>query len=116
MRPINADIFNNFKWIENSNKSEDYHIGFADGIAFMIKQINNAPTINITVNEAPWYEIARVEEAKEVLCECGNCSDWQLHYYNYIPKYCPNCGCKMSPTVIKKEFDNGNERMDTESD
>ena len=65
-------------------------------------------------HEAMWYEIAEGNKVEGSLCECSNCGDWQLHYYNYVPKYCPNCGCKMNPTVIKKEFDNEDERMDTE--
>lgn len=61
--------------------------------------------VNFLTKESVWYEIARVNEAKEILCKCSNCGDLQLHYYNYVPKYCSNCGCKMSSTVIKKEFD-----------
>ena len=56
------------------------------------------------------YEMSRDEghdsDMPCVLYECGNCKDWRVHYYGYVPKYCCECGAKFACVKVKKWDEN----------
>jgi hypothetical protein len=46
-----------------------------------------------SVRHGHWVEIE--ESADGHLKECSVCKNWIFHNFNYVSKYCPDCGSKM---------------------
>ena len=45
------------------------------------------------VRHGKWIEIE--ENSNGHLNECSVCGNWVFHNYEYVSKYCPECGSKM---------------------
>lgn len=56
--------------------------------------IRYAPAVDAEpVRHGHWVEIEESETGH--LMECSICNNWIFHNFNYVSKYCPDCGSKM---------------------
>lgn len=59
------------------------------------KIIKNAPTVDVQPVKHGRWEVIEHSEGRE-LCKCSSCGEILMFYYGFCPKYCPDCGAKMS--------------------
>lgn len=82
--PIRADHYD----------TENGSVEFISGVETVIEYAEDLPIVDAEpVQHGHWIEIE--ESADGHLKECSVCKNWIFHNFNYVSKYCPDCGSKM---------------------
>lgn len=85
--------------IDDDNRNEHYSCFATNNDAECFKQIiRELPSVSLQPKMGYWFIDERPESDREVVC--SNCDKPIFKYhkldFDYRPKYCPNCGAKMS--------------------
>lgn len=77
---------------------EEFLMEYAEAIRMGIEALEQQPPpVMPQPKMGNWFIYERPESDREVVC--SNCGQpiFKYHklYFDYRPKYCPNCGCKM---------------------
>ena len=91
---IDLDDLMQFPIRWNHYDEEHGSIDFISGVEVVLDYAQSLSTIDAEpVMHGCWVEIE--ESTDGHLKECSVCKNWIFHNFNYVSKYCPDCGAKM---------------------